>query len=71
MFGPTVNLCSKLNGAANPNSLVIGGDLHQIVRTMKSYEFTTIGQYMLGLKLNYPAYSVRRAESRKWYTYVI
>ena len=24
MFGPTVNLCSKLNSAANPNSMVIG-----------------------------------------------
>ena len=71
MFGPTVNLCSKLNGAANPNSLIIGGDLHQIVRNLKSYEFTTIGQCMLGLKLNYPAYSVRRVKSRKWYSYVV
>ena len=71
MFGPTVNLCSKLNSAASPNSLVIGGDLHQIVRTLKNYEFTTMGQCMLGLKLNYPAYFVRRTKSRKWYSYVI
>jgi class 3 adenylate cyclase len=71
MFGPTVNLCSKLNGTANPNSMVIGGDLHQLVRSLKSYEFTPIGQYMLGLKLNYPAYLVRRTRSRKWYSYVL
>ena len=71
MFGPTVNLCSKLNGAANPNSMVIGGDLHQLVRSVKSYEFTPIGHYVLGLKLNYPAYSVHRVRSRKWYSYVL
>ena len=71
MFGPTVNLCSKLNGAANPNSLVIGGDLHQLVRNLKSFEFIPIGQYVLGLKLHYPAYSVRRARSRKWYSCII
>ena len=71
VFGPTVNLCSKLNSAANPNSMVIGGDLHQLVRSVKSYEFTTIGQYVLGLKLNYPAYLVRRATSRKWYTCIL
>ena len=71
MFGPTVNLCSKLNGAANPNSMVIGGDLHQLVRSLKSYEFIPIGHYLLGLKLNYPAYLVQRARSRKWYSYVL
>lgn len=71
MFGPTVNLCSKLNGAANPNSMVIGGDLHQLVRGVKSYEFIPIGHYILGLKLNYPAYLVRRARSRKWYSCVL
>ena len=67
LFGPTVNLCSKLNGAANPNSMVIGGDLHQLVRSVKDYEFIPIGQYMNGLKLHYPAYQVRHTISRKWY----
>ena len=58
VFGPTVNLCSKINGAAKPNSLVIGGDLHQIIKSLRDYEFDVIGEYMLGLKLNYPVYSV-------------
>lgn len=58
LFGPTVNLCSKINGAARPNSVVIGGDLHQIVRHFNQYDFRIIGECMLGLKLNYPTYSV-------------
>ena len=58
VFGPTVNLCAKINGAAKPNSVIIGGDLHQIVRSLRCYEFKMIGECMLGLKLNYPAYSV-------------
>jgi adenylate cyclase len=64
VFGPTVNLCAKINGAARPNSVIIGGDLHQIVRSFRCYEFKTVGECMLGLKLNYPAYAVCRRESR-------
>ncbi|HUL51650.1 MAG TPA: adenylate/guanylate cyclase domain-containing protein [Verrucomicrobiae bacterium] len=66
MFGPTVNLCSKINGAAGHNSLVIGGDMHQIVRSFKQYDYSRIGAYMLGLKLDYPVYTVTRTKS-KWY----
>ena len=32
-FGPTMNLCAKINNKAPPNSMVIGGDLHQVVKT--------------------------------------
>lgn len=64
VFGPTVNLCAKINSAAKPNSVIIGGDLHQIVRSFRGYEFKTIGECILGLKLNYPAYSVCRRESK-------
>jgi adenylate cyclase len=67
IFGPTVNLCAKINGAARPNSVIIGGDLHQIVRSFKCYEFQSIGEYMLGLKLNYPAYLVDRKEQKRFY----
>ena len=58
LFGPTVNLCSKINGAARPNSVIIGGDLHQIVKNFHQYDFGAIGECMLGFKLNYPAFSV-------------
>ena len=67
IFGPTVNLCSKIKIAAQPNGLVIGGDLHQIVKSFKSYKFDYIGAYHMGLKLDYPVYSVSRSDSRKWF----
>src|SRR5713226_9211681 len=66
IFGPTVNLCSKIKVAAQPNELVIGGDLHQIVKSYKTYEFSYIGSYYLGLKHDYPVYSVSRSYPRKW-----
>ena len=64
LFGPTVNLCSKINGAAPPNGFVIGGDLYQIVKSMKDYKFSTVGSYGLGLKFNYPVYEVARSHAR-------
>ncbi len=61
IFGPTVNLCAKINGAASANGFVIGGDLYQIVKSMKGYEFSTLGSYGLGLKFSYPVYTVTRS----------
>ncbi len=60
IFGPTVNLCAKINGAASTNGFVIGGDLYQIVKSLKSYEYGIIGSYNSGLKFSYPVYTVRR-----------
>jgi len=60
IFGPTVNLCSKINGSARPNSVIVGGDLHQIVKSFKQYEFGIVGECILGMKLNYPAYLAHR-----------
>lgn len=64
LFGPTVNLCSKINGAASTNGFVIGGDLYQIVKSIKGYEFSTIGSYSSGLKFSYPVYTVTRSGSK-------
>ncbi len=60
IFGPTVNLCSKINGAASKNGFVIGGDMYQIVKSLKDYEFGLIGSYDSGLKFSYPVYTVTR-----------
>ncbi len=60
IFGPTVNLCSKINGAASKNGFVIGGDLYQIVKSLKGYDFGLIGSYDSGLKFSYPVYTVKR-----------
>ena len=61
LFGPTVNLCSKINGAASRNGFVIGGDLYQIVKSVKGYDFSLLGSYGLGLKFSYPVYTVARS----------
>ncbi|SRR5579875_123104 len=60
LFGPTVNLCTKINGAAPPNGFVIGGDLFQLVKALRCYTFGVLGSYGLGLKFSYPVYTVQR-----------
>ncbi len=60
IFGPTVNLCSKLNRLAKPNGLVIGSDMHQIVKKSKQYKFIEVDQYQSALKQDYPVYLVEK-----------
>ncbi len=59
IFGPTVNLCSKLNHMAKPNGVVIGSDMYQIIKKSKEYRFTEVGEYQSELKQDYPVYSVK------------
>ena len=66
IFGPTVNLCVKMNSKTAPNGITIGGDLHQIVKNFAGYNFNLIMSYSSGLKLDYPIYSVTRDNVRKW-----
>lgn len=58
IFGPAVNICAKMNHLANPNSMIIGGDLYQIVKFIDCFEFHSLSGVMSGLKLAYPVYSV-------------
>jgi len=58
IFGPTVNLCSKLNHMAKPNGIVIGSDMYQIVKKSKDYHFTGVGGFCSSLKQKYPVYAV-------------
>ena len=63
LFGPVVNICSKINSKAPANSFVIGGDLYQILKksfsfASQEYSFKEIGEYSLGLKNSYPVYLV-------------
>ena len=60
VFGPTVNICSRLNKMAKPNNMVIGGDLHQVVKSFEDYRFSFVSEYQNGLKLQYPVYSISR-----------
>jgi class 3 adenylate cyclase len=60
IFGPTVNLCAKLNHIAKPNGLVVGSDMYQIVKKSKKYKFIEVKGYQSTLKQDYPVYSVEK-----------
>jgi CheY-like chemotaxis protein len=70
LFGSTINLCSKINKAALPNSIVIGNDLHRIAQSFseikKEYHFEPINSFAMGnTRYSYPLYSFSRADSNK------
>ncbi|MGI0082822.1 MAG: adenylate/guanylate cyclase domain-containing protein [Nitrosopumilaceae archaeon] len=60
IFGPTVNMCSKMNCKAVPNSIIMGGDMYQIVKGTEYYRLEEIKQYSIGFKFPYPTYGVAR-----------
>lgn len=61
-FGPTMNLCAKINNKAPANSMVIGGDLHQVIKKQhsleKEFQFEETSEFSIGLKQRYPIYLV-------------
>lgn len=66
-FGPTMNLCVKINSKAPLNGLVIGGDLYEIIRHFpfhSAYHFSEVkrgGQNTtFGVSKTYPVFSVKR-----------
>ena len=58
IFGPTVNLCAKINRLAKPDQLVVGSDLYQIIKKSKNYEFNEVAEFQSALKQDYAVYSV-------------
>jgi two-component system, OmpR family, response regulator ChvI len=56
LFGPTVNICAKINSIAMPNSMIIGGGLYKIVnRTFhKSYYLVKLAHTQLAISFNIP-----------------
>src|SRR3990172_8339193 len=58
IFGSTVNVCSKINRLAEPNGMVIGNDMYQIVKDFDEYRFKSTSDYSLGLLQQYPVYAV-------------
>jgi CheY-like chemotaxis protein len=68
-FGPTMNLCTKINSKAPFNGLVVGGDLYEIIRKYSplhsAYHFEEMkeeggGHKTLGLSKIYPVFLVKR-----------
>ena len=65
IFGSTINLCSKINVYAQPNSIVAGNDLYRVIRSFKelddAYAFHEMDSYYCGAgKYSYPLYSLSR-----------
>jgi two-component system response regulator ChvI len=62
LFGPTVNLCAKINSKAEPNGMVIGNNLYQVTKTScgDDYYFNKIGEYPIDDNSNnqYSVYSI-------------
>ena len=58
MIGPPINMCAKINRLAEKNQFVIGGDLFQMVKDFKIYQFKEISDFSVGFKLAYPVYLV-------------
>jgi CheY-like chemotaxis protein/class 3 adenylate cyclase len=61
LFGSTMNICAKINSMAEPNGIVIGGDLYQIIKSFsfidKYYQFRELrGGYSVGFNHVYPVY---------------
>jgi CheY-like chemotaxis protein/class 3 adenylate cyclase len=61
LFGPTMNICAKINSMAEPNGIVIGGDLYQIIKSFSfvenAYGFRELrGGCSVGLNHRYPVY---------------
>lgn len=62
LFGPTMNVCAKINCKAKPNGMVIGWNLYRIIKSfsfsVEDYQFEEIGEYLVGFKQHYMLYSV-------------
>ena len=75
LFGPTMNLCAKINSKAPPNAMVIGGDLYTVLKSFSpsssyrhnDYRFKEVkGHSISGLTHQYPVYSVTSKYSRSY-----
>jgi two-component system, OmpR family, response regulator ChvI len=59
LFGSTMNICAKINSMAEPNGIVIGGDLYQIMKSFSfidKYQFRELQGYSIGFNHKYPVY---------------
>jgi CheY-like chemotaxis protein len=59
LFGSTMNICAKINSMAEPNGIVIGRDLYQIIQSFSfidKYQFRELQGYSIGFNHKYPVY---------------
>jgi class 3 adenylate cyclase len=61
IFGPTVNMCAKLNHIGKPNTFFIGNDLYLNAKNLNGFDFDEITESKLCILKNpYPAYFVKK-----------
>ena len=60
LLGPAVNMCNKINRIALPTTVVVGGDLYQMVKDLNDYKFKLTKGYSIGFKYDYPVYNLTR-----------
>ena len=61
LFGPTVNLCAKINSKSQPNGMVIGNNLYQVTKDRfdDDYHFNKMDEYSIDNTDNqYSVYSI-------------
>ena len=64
IFSTTVNLCAKINKVADPNKVIIGGDLYQIAKNLSDYDFREVKETISISNKAYPLYTV--SEAKNW-----
>lgn len=64
LFGSIVNVCAKINSKAKPNGMVIGDDLHNLVKSFDAYRFEKIAEYAFPSRNQYGIYSAEPARKR-------
>ena len=63
IFSTTVNICAKINKVAEPNKVIIGGDLYRIARNLSGYDFQEVKKTISIWKRAYPLYIVSEAKT--------
>ena len=63
IFSTTVNICAKINKVAEPNKVIIGGDLYRIARDLSGYDFQEVKKTISISKRAYPLYTVSEAKT--------
>jgi two-component system, OmpR family, response regulator ChvI len=61
LFGSTMNICAKINSMAEPNGIVIGGELHQIMQSFSfatEYKFRELQGYSVDFNHKHPVYTL-------------
>jgi class 3 adenylate cyclase len=69
LFGSAMNRCAKINSKASQNGIVIGNDLHQIIKSFTSFDKKYHFEEILcksdaDRQTIYPVYSVRTRQRR-------